>query len=151
MLLDTCLAYAHFVAILMLVVFISSAAALCRPEWLNAAAVRRLVRVDTIHLVAAVAVLLTGGARVLLGPKGAEWYLHQPVFHAKLTVFLVMALMSIRPALAYRRWARQLDASGALPAEAEVRATRRLVMIQAHLMLLMPLAGTMLAHGVGTR
>jgi len=138
MLLDTLLAYAHFAAILMLVVFIASAAALCRPEWLNAAVVRRLVRVDTIHLVAAGLVVATGLARVF-------W------FHAKITVFAVIALMSIRPALAYRRWVKQLDATGALPAEAEVRATRRLVMIQAHLLLLMPLAGAMLARGVWTR
>jgi len=151
MLLDTLLAYAHFAAILMLVVFIASAAALCRPEWLNAAVVRRLVRVDTIHLVAAGLVVATGVARVFWGTKGVDWYLHQPVFHTKITVFAVIALMSIRPALAYRRWVKQLDATGALPAEAEVRATRRLVMIQAHLLLLMPLAGAMLARGVWTR
>jgi len=151
MLLDTCLAYAHFVAILMLVVFISSEAALCRPEWLNAAVVRRLTRVDLIYGIAAVAVLATGLARVFLGAKGAAWYGHQPLFHAKVTLFVVIGLMSIKPTLTFRRWRQQLDATGALPPEAEVRATRRLVMIQAHLLLLLPLAGAMLARGVGTR
>jgi len=56
-LLESLLAYAHFVAILSVVVFITSEAALCRAEWLNAAVVRRLARVDVIYLVAAVAVL----------------------------------------------------------------------------------------------
>ena len=45
---EALLAYAHFVAILMLVVFVTSEAALCRPEWMNAAVVRRLARVDLI-------------------------------------------------------------------------------------------------------
>ena len=46
MLLESLLAYAHFVAILSVVVFVTSEAALCRVEWLNAAVVRRLARVD---------------------------------------------------------------------------------------------------------
>lgn len=151
MLIETCLAYAHFAAILMLVVFISSEAALCRPEWLNAAVVRRLGRVDLIYGIAALLVLCSGVARVVWGAKGADWYLHQPLFHAKVTLFIVIGLMSIRPTLAYRRWIRTLDATGALPAEDEVRQVRRVVMIQAHLLLLLPLAGAMLARGVGTR
>ena len=36
MTLEALLAYAHILAILTLVVFISSEAALCRPEWMNA-------------------------------------------------------------------------------------------------------------------
>ncbi|MEY4766758.1 MAG: hypothetical protein RI907_3431 [Pseudomonadota bacterium] len=151
MLLDTCLAYAHFIAILTLVVFLSSEAALCRPEWLNAAVVQRLTRVDLIYGIAAVAVLATGLARVFYGLKGGAWYGHQPLFHAKVTLFLVIGLISIKPTLTFRRWRKQLDASGALPAADEVRATRRLVMIQAHLLLLLPLAGALLARGVGTR
>ena len=42
MLLESLLAYAHFVAILSVVVFVTSEAALCRVEWLNAAVVHRL-------------------------------------------------------------------------------------------------------------
>ena len=46
---------------------------------------------------------------------------------------------------------RQLRVTGALPAEAEVRGVRRLVMIEAHLMVLIPLLGVFLARGLGTR
>ena len=44
MTLEAVLASLHLVAILTLVVFMSSQAALCRIEWLNAAVVERLVR-----------------------------------------------------------------------------------------------------------
>ena len=45
---EALLAYAHILAFLTLVVFVSSEAALCRPEWLNATIVERLVTVDRI-------------------------------------------------------------------------------------------------------
>ena len=53
MILESLLAYAHLLAILALVVFISSEAALCRPEWMNAKIVERLVTVDRIYGIAA--------------------------------------------------------------------------------------------------
>jgi putative membrane protein len=151
MLTESLLAYAHFAAILTLVVFITSEAALCRPEWMNAAVVRRLARVDTIYMVAAIAVLATGFARTYWGVKGFGWYWHQPLLHLKLTLFVVVGLMSIGPTRAFIRWRKELNASGALPAETEVRKVRRWIMIQAHLVLLIPLAATLLARGVWTR
>lgn len=151
MLTESLLAYLHIAAILGLVVFLTSEAALCRPEWLNAAVVRRLARVDLIYGVAALAVLLSGLARTWWGMKGAGWYWHQPLLHAKLGLFVAMGLLSVKPTLTFRRWLRELDRSGALPPAEEVQATRRLVMISAHLMLLIPLAAVCLARGVGTR
>lgn len=151
MLLESLLAYAHFVAILSVVVFITSEAALCRAEWLNAAVVRRLARVDVIYLVAALAVLATGLARTWWGMKGMGWYWQQPLLHLKLTLFVVIGLISIQPTLAFRRWVRQLDTHGTLPDASEVSRVRRLVMIQAHIMVLIPLAGSLLARGIWTR
>ncbi|CAH0356218.1 DUF2214 family protein [Aquabacterium sp. CECT 9606] len=151
MLTESLLAYAHFVAILTLVVFITSEAALCRPEWMNAAVVRRLARVDVIYMVAAIAVLATGFARTYWGVKGFGWYWHQPLLHLKLTLFVVVGLMSIGPTRAFIRWRKALDATGALPAEAEVRQVRRWIMVQAHIVVLIPLAATLLARGVWAR
>lgn len=151
MLTESLLAYAHFVAILMLVVFITSEAALCRPEWMNAAVVRRLARVDLIYMGAAMAVLATGFARTYWGAKGFEWYWHQPLLHIKVTLFVIVGLISIAPTRAFIRWRKALDASGALPAEAEVRKVRKLIMVQAHLVMLIPLAAVLLARGVWTR
>lgn len=151
MLTESLLAYAHFVAILMLVVFITSEAALCRPEWMNAAVVRRLARVDIIYMGAAIAVLATGFARTYWGAKGFEWYWHQPLLHIKVTLFVIVGLISIAPTRAFIRWRNALDANGALPAEAEVRKVRKLIMVQAHLVMLIPLAAVLLARGVWAR
>ncbi|HSH88765.1 MAG TPA: DUF2214 family protein, partial [Ramlibacter sp.] len=46
---------------------------------------------------------------------------------------------------------KALEASGALPGEAEIRTARKWVMIQAHLIAVIPLAAVFLARGFGGR
>lgn len=145
--LEALLAYAHLLAILTLVVFLSSEAALCRVEWLNAAVVERLARVDLIYGIASLLVLATGVARTLLGAKGVGWYWSQPLLYAKLGLFVAVGLLSIGPTRTFVRWRRALRSSGALPTADEIRATRRRVMVQAHLVALIPLAAVLLARG----
>lgn len=149
--LEALLAYAHFVTILAVVVFLTSETALCRPEWMNAAVVHRLVRIHRIYLVSALALLATGLARTFWGVKGMGWYWAQPLLHLKVTLFVVIAIMSIKPTLLFLRWRRILDETGALPPQSEVRQARGWLMIQAHLLVLVPLAAALLARGIWTR
>lgn len=150
MTLEALLAYAHILAFLTMVVFLASEAALCRMEWLNEAVVRRLGRLDLIYGVSAAAVLLTGLARIYFGVKGSGWYWSHPLLHLKLTLFVVISGLSIQPTRSFIRWRRTLDAGGGLPSPEAVRRTRRLVMWQAHLLPLIPLAAVFLARGLGT-
>ena len=149
MTLEAVLAYLHLLAILTMVVFISSEAALCRVQWLNAAVVERLARVDTVYGIAALMVLATGVARTVLGIKGTAWYWTNPLLHVKLTLFIVVGVISIFPNLTYVRWRKALRANGTLPGEAEISKTRKLVMVQAHLIALIPLVAVFLARGFG--
>jgi len=151
MTLEALLAYVHLGAVLALVVFITSEAALCRGEWLNARVVERLVKVDLIYGIAAGAVLLTGLARTWWGVKGGAWYWSNGLLHLKLALFVAVALMSIKPTLMFRRWVRQLKADGTLPDEAQVKTARKWVMWEAHLIALIPLAAVFLARGFGGR
>ena len=70
MTLEAVLACLHLLALLTMVVFLSSEAALCRGEWMNAAVVQRLARLDLVYAFAALAVLATGLLRLFLGAKG---------------------------------------------------------------------------------
>jgi putative membrane protein len=146
---DAILQFLHISAILALVVFITSEAAICRPEWMNADIVERLVRVDRIYGIAAMTVLATGLIRVYWGTKGAGWYWHNWLLHVKLAAFIVVALISIAPTLRFMRWRKALREGGALPGAEEVRRTRKLVMLQAHIIPLIPLAAVFLARGFG--
>jgi putative membrane protein len=151
MTLEAILAYVHFLAILTMVVFIASEAALCRVEWLNAAAVERIARVDMVYGIAAIGVLLTGLARTWWGIKGTAWYWTNPLLHVKLGLFIIIGVLSIFPTLTYFRWRKAVRSSGTLPDAAEIKKTRKLVMIQAHLIALVPLVAVFLARGFAAR
>ena len=109
----------------------------------------RLAKLDMVYAVAAISVLLTGAARVVWGAKGMGWYLSNPLMHVKFTLFVAMGLISIKPTLAFIRWRRALRASGTLPTADEIRATRKWVMVQAHILPLVPLAAVFMARGFG--
>lgn len=133
MTLEAVLASLHLLAVLALVVFLSSQAALCRTEWMSEAVVRRLARLDMIYGLAALALLATGVARLLWGVKGMSWYVSQPLFHVKMLLFVVAVVLSIKPSLSFRRWLRALSKDQSLPTAQQVVSTRRWVMWQAHL------------------
>lgn len=146
---EALLAYIHLIAILTMVVFLASEAALCRVDWLNAKVVERLGKIDMVYGIAAVAVLATGFARTYWGAKGMGWYWSNPLLHVKVTLFVVIGLLSIKPTLMFARWKRELRATGKLPDEGQIKQARRFVMIQAHLVPLIPLAAVFLARGFG--
>lgn len=147
MLIESLLAYAHILAFLGLTVFLSSQTALCRAEWLNAAAVQRLAVLGRWVLVFTWAVLLTGLARIHLGVKGTALWA-QPLLHVKVSLFVLMALCIWRARRLMAGWPRALAASGALPDAAALRQARRWLMVGAHLMVLVPLAAVWLARGI---
>jgi putative membrane protein len=149
MTLEALLSYAHLLAILTAVVFISSETALCRTEWMNERVVKRLVSVDRIYLVGLALVLLTGLARIAWGMKGSTWYWGNGLLHLKLALFLAVAVLAIKPSAMFRRWRRQLDETGALPDQAQIRQARRVGMVAAHLIAVIPLAAVFLARGYG--
>ena len=144
---EAILAYLHILAILTMVVFLASEAALTRPEWLNAAVVERLAKIDSVYGAASGVVLLTGLVRVFFGVKGSSFYWHHPLLDVKLGLFVAVGLISIKPTLTFLRWRRELRATGALPSEAQVRSARKLVMVQAHIIPFIPLAAVFLARG----
>lgn len=149
MTLEALLAYAHLLAIFTMIVFLTSEAALCRPEWLSPVIVERLAKVDLIYGISALAVLATGLARIFLGIKGAGWYGHNWLLWTKVGLFAAVGLMSIVPTMRFLRWRRALRADGSMPAEDEVRRVRKLVMAQAHIIPIVPLAAVFLARGYG--
>ena len=147
MTLEAILASLHLVAILTLVTFMASQAAMCRIEWMNAAVVERLVRLDIIYQIAIASVLATGLVRVFWGIKGVSWYATQPLLHLEITLLVVMIILSIAPTLAFRRWRRKLRATGALPGADELRKVRRLVMVQSPILPVVAVIAVFWARG----
>ena len=148
--LEPILAFLHISAFIGWIVFATAQSAVCRAAWFNAASVPRLVRLDKILWIATAFVLLTGLARTWLGAKGFAWYWSNPLLHLKLTLFLATAVMMVGPTRRIARWQRAMAADGSLPPPHEVQGVRRLVMIETHLVAVIPLAAVFLARGYGS-
>ena len=146
---DATLAYLHFTAIFILFAFLTVEIVLIRGA-LDAPAIRLLGRVDLWYFGAAIAVLVTGFLRLVMGAKGADFYLESWPVYAKLGLFLVVAALSVLPTLTFIRWRRALDhdAQWKVPDEERAR-TRRLIMIEVHLAALIPVFAVMMARGLG--
>ncbi|MBN8487711.1 MAG: DUF2214 family protein [Burkholderiales bacterium] len=146
MLTEALLAYVHLAAVLAMVVFATSQAALLRSEWLNAAALQRLLVVDRIYLASLAVLLLSGLLRMTLGVKGVAWYGVQPLLWGKLLGLALLAWAAVGPHRAYIRW----SAATSLPSADEVASVRRQVMRASHAMLLIPLLAVLLARSLLT-
>lgn len=145
---DALFAYLHFAAIFGLVWFIAQ-------EWLLLRAgaasldLERLARVDGRFGMFAGLVVLTGAVRAIWGAKGWSFYAHNPVFHAKIGLFVLVALVSILPTVAFLRWrkARRADPAWRVT-EPDWRRARRFVLVELHLLALIPLAAVIMARGL---
>lgn len=129
---------------------LSSTAALARSEWLNPAALARLLVVDRIAHAAGWAVVATGVARLVWGAKGAVWWLGQPLLWAKIGRLALMLLAARRTRRQLADWQRRWLADAALPPAAERTELRRRVVRASHLMLVLPAAAVLLARGLWT-
>lgn len=151
MLTDALLAFLHFTFIFLLIALMTAEAVVLRPG-MTPPVLKRLSVYDLFYFLSAMAVLATGLLRLFYGAKGAQFYLHNPWFHAKITVFVVIALCSLPPTFAIQRWRRQARSlPDFVPMPAELKSARRWVMIQAHLLILLPLCAVMMARGIGMK
>ena len=147
--LDAILAYLHYLSIFMLFGFLLVQAIFVgRP--LDAATIRFLGRLDIGYFGAAAAALVTGFLRAIYGAKGPDFYFDAWPIYVKIGLFLAIGMISIKPTLTFIQWRRMLDHDPAwkVPPE-EQRKIRRLVMIEAHLAVLIPVFAVIMARGLG--
>jgi putative membrane protein len=147
--LDAALAYLHFIAIFALFGFLTAEAMLIRAT-LDANGIRLLGRIDLWYFGAAMVVLVTGFLRLGLGAKGADFYLASWPIYVKIGLFLLVAIVSIYPTMAFMRWRRMLERDPAWrPEEGERIRYRKLVMAEVHLVALIPVFAVIMARGLG--
>ncbi len=111
---------------------------------------QRMQLADRWYGVFAVTALVVGLLRVFHFEKGKAFYLANPFFHTKLTLFVVAGLLSIYPTLRYRRWRAQTQ-QGLAPVVPEPEARRIMLLLRLQVVLLVALAlcASLMAKGVG--
>ena len=144
---DAILAWVHFVLIFALAGCLFAEVFFYR-DVLPSSTFERLRRVDLAYGILAGAVVLSGIARVVYSPKTAAYFLHNPIFWTKISLFVAVALLSIPPTLHYLRISSSAQPDGTVRIERRAYAiTRTLLFVQVGLLLLIPLCAALMARG----
>ncbi len=145
---DYFIRYGHYLAFMVLCASLV-AEHLLTARTIDGRQARKLARIDMIYGVSAVLVIITGLLLVFgygFG-KGAEYYLKNGLFHAKLTVFVLIAALSLPATLFFLRHRHAGD-------QDSISVPRSVIMlqrVQLLLVLVLPLLGLLLARGIGSR
>ena len=146
---DLLLACLHHLVVFSLVAIPAAELALMRGA-AGAPRVAQLARLDAVYGLLATAILAIGFGRVFWGAKGSAFFLHNPVFWAKLGCFLLVGLVSALPTLRFVRWKKQQRADpGFAPAPVEVALVRRWIATELALFVPIPLLAAAMARGYG--
>ena len=149
---DFFLASVHHLIVFGIAAVLAAELALMRPAAMSPHTVRLLGRFDAFYGGLALAILIVGFARVWFGAKGADFYLHNPMFWAKIGAFAIVGLLSIKPTMRILAWQKSAKRDAAfVPAAAEIGALRRLLLIEIHVFALVPVFAAVMARGVGLR
>lgn len=105
---------------------------------------RNLVKVDAAYGISAGVVLACGLTLWLWGAKPADFYTGNPVFHAKLTLFVLVGLLSIYPTVFLLRQRRTTQESIAVPA-----GVIRVLRLELLLLAFIPVLAFLMARGIG--
>ena len=116
---------------------------------LDAAGLQRVFYADSWWGISALVLVGTGLVRVIAGlEKGMEYYLQNHVFWGKMVLLLGIFALEISPMMTLVRWRIQAG-RGQVPDTSRAGRFARISYAQALLLVLMVLAATAMARGIG--
>jgi putative membrane protein len=140
-------AFLHHVAAFTLVAAVAIEFVLLRGE-LTLWAARRLQVTDAVLGIAATILLAVGLARVFWFEKGAAYYFHSHAFLTKLSLFIIVALLSIVPTLEFLSWRKTTKAGQAPVVTApKLKRVRMILHIELAAIVLILLCAAIMAKG----
>lgn len=141
-------AFLHHIAAFTLVAALAMEFLLIRMD-LNVESARRLQRVDVLFGASAGVLLVIGLLRVFYFEKGASYYFHSAPFIAKLSLFVIVGLLSIYPTVEFLSW-QKLVKQGSAPqvTPAKLRTIRTIVHLELIGVVLILLCAALMARGI---
>jgi len=111
---------------------------------------RKILLADMIYGISAGVLLLVGLVRVFHLEKGAYYYFHTWTFHTKLTLFIIVGLISIIPTREFLRW-REAVRAGQVPvvAPGKLKSVGMIVHIELTAIVVILLMAALMAKGIG--
>ena len=143
------LAFLHHVAAFALVAALAIEFVLIKGE-LGAGTARKLLAADAVFGLSSGVVLIVGLLRVFYFEKGASYYFHSAPFLVKVSLFVIVGLMSIYPTVEFLSWRKVLrDGQVPVVAERKMRAIRSILHWELVLIVLLVLNAALMARGIG--
>lgn len=141
--------YLHFIGIMALMGSLITEHLFLKPG-LSKSQVKSLSSVDMIYWISIILVLVTGLLRWFFYGKGSDYYLSNPLFHTKLTLFFVLAVLSIFPTLKFCKWKKSFR-NGEQPdiSEKVVKSQLMFIRIELLIMAVIPMLAVLIARGSG--
>jgi putative membrane protein len=141
-------AFIHHAAAFLLVAALMVELVVLKGE-LTTMSARSVLRMDMVYGIAALVLLVAGFVRVFHTEKGAAYYFASGPFLAKLTLFIVVALLSIYPTMKFMGWRKALREQRVPACDAATRRkVRMLLHIELTLLFVIILMAIMMARGI---
>ena len=109
-----------------------------------------MIIADAVYGLAGVAILVTGILRVKYFGQGGDFYTGNPVFWIKVSLYILVGLLSLYPTITYVLWAIPLS-QNKLPEISENLVKRFRLIITTELVgfSIIPFFATLMARGIG--
>jgi len=110
--------------------------------------IKSLATIDLIYGLSAIIVLTTGLLRWFVYGKGYDYYMSTHLFHIKLTLFIVLGILSIFPTIKILKWKKQIN-HGEEPDITEKGVKKLLMFIRIELLIIaiIPLLAVLIVRG----
>jgi len=142
-------AFLHHLAAFGLVAALAVEFILIRGE-LNLGTARKLQRIDMVFGLSSGVVLVVGLLRVFYFEKGASYYFHSAPLIAKLSLFVIVGLLSIYPTVEFASWGKSLK-QGQMPVLTgrKIASIRTIIHWELAAVVVIILCAALMAKGVG--
>lgn len=146
---DLFLSAFHFLLVFLLVAILAAQSTLIRPG-LTVSSLRLAAQLDRAYGASAVLLLGIGFARVYWGAKGSPFYLSNPLFWTKTSLFMIVAMLSIPPTIQLIRWSKHTHSQiEFLPSDEQVRRIQRWLYAEWMVVIFIPFLAAAMARGIG--
>jgi|JFJP01.1.fsa_nt_gi putative membrane protein len=142
-------AYLHYLSLGLIFASLSTELFTLKQDLTNKEGWRILIA-DSVYGLAGITILVTGILRFLYFEKGADYYNHQPVFWMKMSVFIVVGLLSLYPTFSFLMWIKELRAEKPPAVSPEkIKTLKTIIHVELFGFSLIPLLASMMSRGIG--
>jgi putative membrane protein len=143
------LAFLHHAAAFVIVAALVVELVLLKGE-LTVSHARSVLRMDAAYGISATILLIVGFLRVFYTEKGPGYYFASGPFIVKISLFLIVGLLSIYPTMQFLRWRPALRANEVPVLDVERRRTVRMIIhTELTLLFVITLCAALMARGIG--